>query len=972
MKLSHDDLVRLANNPVRGINRVVNAVEENWFEQRVSINSKTHPFVLATDLILGTTHGLLNRVDDGISKLFPVHARNITDLSKHMSDEERIGIFATPSSAVLQIAIEEQTFLSISKEEIETMGNSTMSYQTLLIPKDTEVKLPGYIYSINNGVKIRFNEKTGYQVVYDESTNNSFFPIENNLLKRKTVILGDKTYLLVDVPAKQLSCKVTENISSNESSGCSGEITYTDYLFGVKAYLVQGNRLRELRVTYDQDVFDPATTTLALNIDTTNRVIKYEIPDVYISNRSGLGTVRIYTYTTKGELNRDLSDVETGSIEPNYQDYRFGAGTLGAYSSKLKSTGGIAWRALGFSSGGRNALDFEVIKNNFINGRRTRQTPITESNLIGMVNELGYGSVKTIDFVTDRTYSVTKELPLQHNKKFWSPMSCYVGSHLTSVNDLVSSGVAIDNGRRVTIPHDVLFDISAPTSVLVNQYNKDRYLGMSNEELVSLSNSATLVYTPFYYVMDTTNDQATIRTYHLDQPKVKYQSFKEANSSLGLEVGIDSISVEHLEDGYLVTVTTESGNSYKKLDNDQIGVQLSVSPIDSSTKASIRGNLVGVGEDGERAWEFKLESNFDLDSNNVLYLNNMFQFGSIQPLTGVDLELELSFIFTLAGDNQGNSTNIDSNIEDGLFTQPMIGIIETTYLVELGKEMENIYSRVRPLVGEGQYKKHLVDVPATYPKTVFKRDAEGELVVEGGELVIEHNAGDIIYSDSGLPELKHQAGDYVYEDGKLVEVAPKELKYHWDFIGFDANYFFSRDQYDVEFAQETKDFFVNVTDKDITYFRESSLDRTTLVYKPKNKLGYQKVVVNNNFESYIKQDLSFEVLYYLTPEGNRNQNLKANLKQAASTIINQSLYNAMTVSIDKLIEKLMEGVPKEVLSVKLDGLGGNTTIDVISSLDELNGFSVRKQLTSGGDGLLSIKETVNVSFLPHGVTKIKM
>ena len=109
MKLTQDDLIRLANNPARGINQVIEEVENNWFGRKVEINSKTHPFVFATDLILGTTHGLLNRVDDSISKLFPAHARNISDLSKHMSDEERIGIFASPSTVTLQMGIEEQT-----------------------------------------------------------------------------------------------------------------------------------------------------------------------------------------------------------------------------------------------------------------------------------------------------------------------------------------------------------------------------------------------------------------------------------------------------------------------------------------------------------------------------------------------------------------------------------------------------------------------------------------------------------------------------------------------------------------------------------------------------------------------------------------------------------------------------------------------------------------------------------------------
>ena len=155
MKLTQDDLIRLANNPARGINQVIEEVENNWFGRKVEINSKTHPFVFATDLILGTTHGLLNRVDDSISKLFPAHARNISDLSKHMSDEERIGIFASPSTVTLQMGIEEQTLLSIAQTDRVKMGKSEFTYKTLLIPKDSEITINGFTFSILNGVRIR-------------------------------------------------------------------------------------------------------------------------------------------------------------------------------------------------------------------------------------------------------------------------------------------------------------------------------------------------------------------------------------------------------------------------------------------------------------------------------------------------------------------------------------------------------------------------------------------------------------------------------------------------------------------------------------------------------------------------------------------------------------------------------------------------------------------------------------------------
>ena len=976
MTIEHDELIALADNPERGIDTVINDIENSWFGKRVQLNSKTHPAIFAADLIIGTSFGVLNRIDDGISRAFADHARNISDLSKHMGDEEKIGLFGNPSDCVLVLGIQLDAFLNLAKDVTKTVGRVTTTYKMVLFPKDTEIIFNGIYFAIENGIEIRYKESSGYQVVYDDSTINPQAPIRDNVLFRDFKNENGQKFLTIKVPVRQLRCLPTEGLTSNASSGCRGNINYSDNLYNVRAFIRRANTnvLQEIKVAFDQDVFDQNSITLSLNIDTTNRTFNYEIPDVYIQDGSGVGTVNIYTYTTLGALEKDFRSVPLKEVGVNYQDYRYGSGRLGPYSEGLRNSGAIAWGATSITKGGTTPRPFIEVKESFVQGRRVRNLPITENNLEGTLKTYDYDTVKAIDYVTGRQYSVTKELPVQKNKNFYSPMSCFVGSFLTSANQLVASGVVLDNGRRVTIPHNVLFDVTDYTTQLVTKGIRDSYTGMTNEELVELVANKTLVYVPFYYVMDTTNNQAVLRTYHLDEPKFNYQTFVAENDALGIEVGVGSIDMVHQEDGYLITLVTKSSQSYKDQDNNAVGAQLSMNVVDSASLASLAGTFYGLTEDGERIFQFKLKSNFDVDVNDILYLNNLTMFGQEQYSVGTPLSLTMTFLLTISGDPTDTDTPSDRKIEQSLFPDKQVAIIETSYATMFGSRLGNLYSRIRPLVGEAQYKRYEQDIPETYTEDVLLRDDDGKLIFDSnGDVIIEHRLGEIAYNSNGQMRLRYRKNDFILDsNGKPIQLAPRDLLYHFDFIAFDGAYYFSRDEYDKEFAATTKDHFVEVVGADMAYFDTLTLDRTGLFYQPRSKIGSQKVLVNSNYQMYLKQDLSIVLTYYLTQGGYKNQNLKDSLLESSPRVLNEELAGATSVSTAELIQALRENAPPEVVGIKLNALAGDSSVDIISNADALTGFSIRKHLKLTSDQLISVQEAIDITFMPHDTNMVSM
>ena len=969
MAISQEELISLSNSPTRGINLIINEIEQGWNSGTVQLNSKAHPAVMCMDLIIGTGYGFLNRLSDACSKNFLLHARNVEDLSRNIADEERYGMFANPATSAMWFAIDTENLKAISKDAEIVDGMVTATYKKVLIPKDTMISVLGYDFLIENGVEIRYNERTGYQVVYDSTTNNPFNVISTNLLEREFISTNGKQYLKVKIPVRQLSCTTSEKLSSTESSGCTGSYTYTDYLYGVRVFLTNLNGVTtELRVSYDQDTFDPLNVTMALKLDTVNNVIKYEIPDVYISNGKGLGTIAIYTYTTKGELIKDLSNTDNTKYIPSYLDYRYSGKALGPYSTQLPSSGGVVWQFADIISGGSNPIPFTVLKEAIITGRRQRGVPITDANLAGELANYGYGSVRTVDLLTSRRYSVTKELPLQTNKDFESTMNCFVGSNLTSVRKLIESNVVYNNGKRVTVPPGVLFNVSTPTTVLINQLTKNSYAALTADAKVDLISNTTLVYTPFYYVFDLTNDQTVLRTYHLDEPKLLYQTFLSENPNLGFEVGVGEININHVDTGYEIIVKSKSGKGYKQLEHDNVGLQLSFDVSDSVRPACLVGEFLGIDDQQERIWRFKLDSSFDVDIGDLLYLKNFHQFGVVRNI-GVKLSDIISFIFTVAADTTVPSSTMDERLDQSLFSRQMMAVIETRYHVQFGDKLDNIYSRIRPLKGDDMYVRYDHDVPAVYDQIEYQR-VDGRLVLDANnEPVVLHNVGEAKFTEGGFPILQYRANvDYVIgPDGNPVMKDPAELLYHWDFIGFDGAYYFSTDTYDLAFAQETKDYFSRVITKDMEAFNADARDRTIIYYQPKNKIGYRNVLINNNAETVIRQDLSFSVVYYLDNSGFNNSNLKDSLKTSTPKLINQLLLSNDTVGVADVIGVLKNNAGANCKDVRIGAFAGDTMLDVVSNLDSSSGFSVRKLLETGSNGLLSVKEAVETNFLEHDV-----
>ena len=969
MSYSYSDLEKISNNPTRVIPNVLSMIEDAWSGKNIAFNSPTHPFITAMDMIVGEAYTLLSRHSDAAAQMYKNQARNMSDLSRNLSDEEWYGLLGVPSSTTMAYLIPVSEIKRLAVDYQEEDGAVVNKYRKLLVPKDTRILVNSTYFSIENGFEIRLMEHGGHSVVYDSTVNNPLNPISENVLDTDYVVISNVKFLRILVPVRQLNNTPKFNIATTAASGLAKDTFYfSNYLYAIRAFITYSDgSTAEMAISYNKANFDTTVPTLVIALDNDNGSFTYEVPVAYITSGLGVGKIALYVYTTVGYYEQDLKTISVADHTPEYLDYNYDNNQLGVYSSPLLEANNQAWITVNAVTGGANPRSFESVRRAAIYGNRRDSLPITPNQYSYNIEDRGYDEVLSIDYITNRLYKASRDLPAQSNKDgMVSSMNTYIGSILQSAEDLVATGMVFDNGERITIPSRTVFDISKTTTRIVPLTELTAIQNSGFEAISNYVNGNALVYTPFHYVMDLTDNQASLRMYRMDSPTGNYQRFLYENTNLGIELGVSSINVSVTKTGYVFTLVCKSGKEYKALEDSEVGAQLCFTPANAAALASVKGELVGVNSSGERIWQFVLSSNFDIDNNDLLYLNNLTQYDADANNIPSSLTNAFSFLLLKTTDDATNRSDSDNKIASSLFSADMQAIIETQWNITLGQSLDYMYTRIRPITGDARYQKYTYNVPDTYDKDYPQRDAEGKLVLgDDGLPIFLHKKGDPILDAQGNPTYKYLIGDFVKDaDGNNVEVEPRKLQYSFDFLGFDGSYFFTTDTYDKDFDESTKTYLTDNIKQDMTAINNRSLDETKVKFLPKAKIGNIDVIINADIETTIRSDLSFSITVYLTKNGYESDALQTSLANTYPETINNMLANS-TISNSSLISALKDISGDDVVDIKLESFAGSTSIDVISNKDATTGFSIRKVLNNNNNTLLTIAEDITLNFKLH-------
>lgn len=905
----------------------------------------------------------LDSVTEHLRGLYPSLAETPDDLYKHMSYKDYINRFSTPDTVPFIFNVNIQQFLDRAVR-VEDEG-----YVMIVIPRDSKVVVDNFLYfTLQYPIEIKLFDTGAFLVSYDARVSSPIQTLEsNNILYEIYTETGSRAkWLRFQIPMIQTRVK---QFNGNIQAGkyFVEAIEFTDQYYFTRAYYQTqntGTEWIEMISTYSPVVYDPNIPTMQFKV--VNQVLYASLPIVYQTKKLVTGSIRIDVYTSRGAEIINLgsykkSDAFKLTMEPLDPSRDVSAYTLAANRVTVFA------QSSAIMAGGKNALTFEQLKERVMfNSVGVQDIPITNIQIGTKAENNGFDLVANVDVTTNRIFLATRKLPNPSNPKLMTSANIGIGTYVTEDPTTVDHPWVLVRPNRTTFYSKNLYQSDNGIIRLLSATEVQGLETLVPSAKLNTINTNKYLYSPFYYTVDTGGLELVLRAYHLDEPVSRNLNFIRENSSVQLSVNVGAYSFERTETGFRLKITTVAGSKWRSLNDDDVQVQIGIQLKNSSRQAYWQGQLLYVNADGNRTYAFDIESDCDVDEDDMISATNARIDSVIETRVYLNLTEAVNVYFTTSSIP---TTYRQDSLHDllGLFMlpTPVAGITQNTIQVVFGYALKNLWTRARSLPDELIYKHYTIDVPAVWKEDVYREDpADGSKIkiVDGKiEYDLEHKRGDPMLNVDGEPVYEHRKGDLYIVDGKAVVDSMSVGKRELDFMFVDGRNYFTTDQAFVDYRREFPNLICTWIMDDIYSIQQRALEKTKVFFHPKNQLSMVPVELADNITMKLESEQSFVVDLYVTDFVYRSADLRASLRDQTIVYLDQWVGEAK-VSVSSAIAGLRVVYGSNVESVMLSGLGGAENLQFVRiSLDE-NRFCLRRVLDVQQDGTFIIKEDVTVNF----------
>jgi hypothetical protein len=632
------------------------------------------------------------------------------------------------------------------------------------------------------------------------------------------------------------------------------------------------------------------------------------------------------------------------------------------------------------TSGGSNGMTFAELRSQTLNNNYGPvSTPITPSQLSDSLTRLGYSSVVDIDDVTDRIVTATRALPAPSNGVTVGGAAMTMQTLVASTDQLIKGSTVANNGERITLLPSTLYQLQNGKLNVVSDAQLLQLKQMNNDALANALNVATYLYSPFHYVLDSTNDMFELRPYYLGEPEVNSVQFVLANESAGITVGTYDKEIVPTATGYRLRIQCQSSQSWKSLPDDQVFCQIAFIPEGETNYAYMNGRLVtkqplsASSSALERIFEFDITTNWDCDSNDNLSLTSFKMYNDTVRPHAAPMTSNFMVFWIAQGviNSQTTTTNIDLIMGVDLLPSGCLGLAQEEYSIELGSALDNgLWHRSRTVAGSGLNQVYPANVYEYYTEVVYATDGNGNPIITQGSdgnvaFTVLHNIGDPVLDSDGNQVILHHAGDPVLgSDGQPIPISVGTLQRQCDLLLIEGVYYFATDRDSAAYASTIAPTIVNWINTDLATLSQALIEETELYFYPQISVGNIEVLSHGSLTATIPAEQQLAVTVYLDSASYNDASLRTPLTNQIISTLYQQLQQK-TVSLYQTQQTLGALLGSGVVGLNITGLGGALGLTTATVLDNSARLSLWHQAVVEADGTLGVADGVAITFLEH-------
>lgn len=896
--------------------------------------------------------------EKALMKAYPAMATNREELYHHMTDKD-FDVYAYPGNSSI--------ILTLSKEELRNkavqVGNGNGQ---LVIPKDTEFSVGGFTFTMQYPIIIDVMDNGGFQLRYDSGIVSPIRPLTTNLVEWEevTVPINNVPTALISITIPLLQYKITtyqESLIPGRSF--KKEYRFEDRFFLIRAFVTTSTGWKEIKVTHSNQVIDSLDPTVQITVKEDS--VAVYLPDIYVRNGLVDGDVRVDLYTTKGNTVSNLSTFNGSQFSMTLRD--IGGYTKAKFFTPIKVFSLMALNSNSTLDGGRDEVPFLELREDVINNAVGESTLIvSEKQLENALEDRGLALNKHVDYVTERLYHAISIMPDSSMTDVSEPVgaiSAYLTTNFESLEELDSVKV---NGSRVTLTPDTLYSFAnGETIIAANTVSQLKLL--APEQLALTVNSNRFLYSPYHYVLDDTDSIIDLRAYYLKEPTFYSKRFVEYNQTIGIDLTIGNYAIEAVDGGYRIIISTISDDVYKEVPDEKVGAQLLFQPTGYSFDyAHIDGVMRGINADGERVFEFFMETNLDIDKVDNLIVTNFYLNSSNPTPQAMALDVDLNIILYVNNVNAGSSKPIEAdNLLKG--KEGDQAVTHEILKLRLGVKPVGQWVNASTIAGSIDYALHPEDVFLTHEIAILERDENNLPVLvdgdNGKEVVILFKRGDKVVGKDGEFIVKYPKGSPILDgQGNPVIANPRGVEHRLELMLLDAKYIFANTDAVKAYLDLTIKQIIKDAVEEIPSIQSQLLERTSLYVYPKNTIGDIEVKFDANNAIWHPSELDFKLKFYVTAVNRRDSELTKTLARTARSVIHSNLKKEI-FSVDSVLCELKGLVGEDIEGVVLEPFGPDGEGLILSAVKATDKPTIAKRLIVNADKSIGLKDKITVTFV---------